>query len=152
MAIARGAGTEIIRSIHVEAVNDTASECLIFGEQHHIYTVLSIIVFASAVNASGDWVRVSLNPGYDTKGADTAQPIYLFEQGLSSRQTFVWNDKFSFSGHEPTDFSDATMNSIAKQNALADQGSSVAQKLMVEVQHASDNFDIHCTYIDQNNA
>jgi len=151
MAIVRTAGTEIIRSIHVEQVNDSASECLIFGEQHHIYTVLSIIVFASAVNASGDWVRVSLNPGYDTKGGTTAQPIYLFEQGLNSRETFIWNDKFSFNGHEPTDFT-ATLDSIAKQNAIADQGSSVAQKLMVEAEHSSDNFDIHCTYIDQNNA
>jgi hypothetical protein len=150
MAIARGAGTEIIRTIHVEAVNDSASECLIFGVAHHIYTVLSITVFASAVGASGDWVRLSINPAYDTKAGVAGEIIYIFEQGLNSRETFVWNDKFSFNGAQPTDFT-ATLDSAVKQDAIADQGGS-AQKLMVEVQNSSCNFDISCTYIDQNNA
>ena len=43
MAIARGAGTEIIRSVHFEYIaSETASKLLILGEQHHIYTVLSL--------------------------------------------------------------------------------------------------------------
>ena len=56
MAIARGAGTEIIRSIHLEAVADTAKP-LIFGVQHHIYTVLSIICFAQGLNADTDYIK-----------------------------------------------------------------------------------------------
>ena len=49
MAIARGAGTEILRAHHFEAVSSTA-QILIYGTQHHIYTVLSIIVFASSMD------------------------------------------------------------------------------------------------------
>ena len=150
MAIARGAGTEIIRTVHFEQVNDSASQCLIFGEQHHIYTVLNIIVFASAVNASGDWVRVSLSPAYDSKAGTANEIVYLFEQGLNARETFVWNDKFCFNGHGPADFT-GPMDDATKQNAIADQGGTV-QKLIVEVEHASDNFDISCSFIDQNNA
>ena len=66
-------------------------------------------------------------------------------------ETFVWNDKFSFNGYEPTDFA-GPMADATKQDAIADQGSSVAQVLKVTAEHASDNFDVICTYIDQNNA
>ena len=52
MAIARGAGTEIIRSVSLEHVTDTATP-LIIGEQHHIYTVLSVIVWNATIAASG---------------------------------------------------------------------------------------------------
>ena len=44
MAIARGAGTETLRSHIFQNVN--GSQKLIIGEQHHIYTVLSIAIYA----------------------------------------------------------------------------------------------------------
>ena len=66
-------------------------------------------------------------------------------------QTFVWNDKFSFTGHDPTGV-DTSLSTVAEQNAFADQGGSNAQKLQIHGEHASDNFDVHLTYIDQNNA
>ena len=56
MAIVRGAGTEILRSIHLSNVDSTTSN-LIWGVQHHIYTVLSIIIYANAVQAAGNWIR-----------------------------------------------------------------------------------------------
>ena len=65
-------------------------------------------------------------------------------------QTFVWNDKFSFNGHEPTGVSGA-MDSIVKQDAIADQGG-VAQYLWANTSNADDNFEILISYIDQNNA
>ena len=99
MAIARGAGTEIIRSIHLETVADTARP-LIMGIQHHIYTVLSVICFAEAVNADTDWISMYLT-GYDAHAGTTAQPLYIFKQDMSLEQTYVWNDKFSFNGFEP---------------------------------------------------
>ena len=150
MAISRGAGTEIIRSITVADVDDS-SQCLIFGVQHHIYTVLSIIIQCQALNAVTDSIVVRLI-GYDSgQAANTAQDIYLFNQVMSVGETFVWNDKFSFNGHEPTDF--AAGLDVTKQDAIADQGNaSVPQKLFVGATHASDNFDVFCTYIDQNNA
>ena len=149
MAIARGAGTEIIRSIHLEDVNDTA-RTLIVGEQHHIYTVLSIIVMAYNINSAGDFVRCYIL-GYDSLGGTTQQNHYIYSQDMQSQQTFVWNDKFSFNGFEPTDFA-GPMDDVTKQNAIADQGSSVAQTLKIVAEHSSDGFDVTCTFIDQNNA
>ena len=149
MAIARGAGTEIIRSHHFEDVDSTA-EVLIFGVQHHIYTVLSVVIFANAVNAAGNFCQLYLL-GYDTTAGTTAQNIYIMSNDFQAQQTFVWNDKFSFNGHEPVDFT-GTLDSIAKQDAIADQGSGVIQKLLINTENASDSFHVTCTYIDQNNA
>ena len=149
MAIARGAGTEIIRSIFLEEVNNT-SKPLIFGVQHHIYTILSITVYAVALNADNDWIT-SYFMGYDASAGTTAQAMNIFNNEMSAGQTFIWNDKFSFNGHEPTDFA-GPVDDSTKQDAIADQGSSVAQVLYIQGEHASDNFDVTCTYIDQNNA
>ena len=66
-------------------------------------------------------------------------------------QTYVWNDKFSFNGYEPTDFA-GPMDDATKQDAIADQGSSVSQKLYFHAEHASDSFDVMVTFLDQNNA
>ena len=53
MAISRGAGTEIIRTIHFDydAAN-TSDQQLIIGEQHHIYTVLNITCFVIVYEGS----------------------------------------------------------------------------------------------------
>ena len=48
MAIARGAGTEIIRSHAFEDISTDTH--LIIGVQHHIYTVLNIVVYATENN------------------------------------------------------------------------------------------------------
>ena len=150
MAIARGAGTEIIRSAHFEDVDSTA-RAIIFGVQHHIYTVLSVIGFANALNADTDWFRMYLT-GYDSVGGTTAQQFYIFQQDMSVAQTYVWNDKFSFNGAEPANFT-GPMDDATKQNAIADQGSTqVAQVLNVDTEHASDNLDVMVSFIDQNNA
>ena len=63
MAISRGVGTEIIRSIHLASVT-TVDRFLIIGEQHHIYTVLSIIVHAESVATAGNWINCYFS-GYD---------------------------------------------------------------------------------------
>ena len=149
MAIARGAGTEIIRTVHLETVSNSAEE-LIFGVQHHIYTVLSIIVHAVSLNAEGDYTHWYLQ-AYDSLSGESAQSINLFKQDMTTSASFVWNDKFSFMGAEPTDFS-AGLDSAAKQDAIADQAQNTAQKLFITGEHASDNFDVTCTFIDQNNA
>ena len=151
MAIARGAGTEIIRSAHFEDINGTNVNPLIVGAQHHIYTVLSIVIYANAVNTTGtDYVHLSVG-GYDAFGGTTNQAMYLYKWFPNAEETFVWNDKFSFNGTEPTDFA-GPMDDAAKQNAIADQATSTAQKLQVYVSHASTTVDINLTYIDQNNA
>ena len=149
MAIARGAGTEILRSAMFEDVDATA-RAIIVGVQHHIYTVLSIICYAQALNADTDYITAFIT-GYDSVGGTTARSHFLFQQDMSVAQTYVWNDKFSFNGFEPTDFS-GPMDDATKQDAIADQGSSVAQKLFADAEHASDNIDVFISYIDQNNA
>jgi hypothetical protein len=149
MAIARGAGTEIIRSVHLETISSSAEEVII-GVQHHIYTVLSIIVAAAHVNTAGNFIRCYLQ-AYDSLSGESGQVINIFQQDMNVNETFVWNDKFSFMGTEPTDFT-AGLDSVAKQDAIADQATTTAQKLYLVGEHASDIFDVTCTYIDQNNA
>ena len=90
MAIARGAGTEIIRSAWFEDV-DVTVQTLIQGVQYHIYTVLSVICFAVALNADTDFVYMYL-VGYDAKGGTTGQDIMIFQNDMSVAQTYVWND------------------------------------------------------------
>ena len=70
---------------------------------------------------------------------------------MNQGSTFVWSDKLSFNGHEPTNFT-GPMDDATKQDAIADQGSSVAQRLQVWTENAADNVHVTCTYIDQNNA
>ena len=149
MAIARGAGTEIIRCAFFEDVDGAASTFAIIGEQHHIYTVLSITAYAHTIASAGNVFEIGVL-GYDCEGATTARTISLSKIVMTAGDTFVWNDKFSFTGYEPVDFAaglDAT-----KQDALADQGSGVAQKLYIKGTEAGDYFNCSVTYIDQNNA
>ena len=150
MAIARGAGTEIIRTIYADDIDDTDTT-LIFGVQHHIYTVLSIIFFNTGGTDNGTLQLI----GYDSYAGTTAQEFNLVNVECAAGSTFVWNDKFSFNGYEPTDFTGA-MNAADDQDAIADQdpsnGSPVSQNLFTNSEHADDTFDITVTYIDQNNA
>ncbi len=150
MAIARGAGTEIIRSATFADVDSTL-QVLIQGEQHHIYTVLSVSVYIEDLQAATNSFYLILK-GYNSKGGTTAvnQKILNWKP-LVVAKTFVWNDKFSFNGYEPVDFT-GPMDDATKQNAIADQGSSVAQYLYAQFTHASDGATIHISYIDQNNA
>ena len=150
MAIARGAGTEIIRSAWFEDVNDVEQK-LIIGEQHHIYTVLSITICCLASNTPGTNIMYFRLKGYDSKGGTTAQEFRLLNWTMGVNETFVWNDKFSFNGHEPTNFT-GPLDDTTKQNAIADQGSGVAQFLACAATHDGDKCDIGITYIDQNNA
>ena len=149
MAIARGAGTEIIRTALFKNMDSTAQD-LIVGIQHHIYTVLSITIHAQTWQASGNKAQVRID-GYDAKGGTTAQSIIIFNEALNVGQTFVWNDRFSFNGFEPTNFT-GPMDNGTKQDAIADQGSSVAQKLRMVTTNPSDSAHVTITYIDQNNA
>jgi len=153
MAIVRGAGTEIIRSASFEyiAANQT-QQTLIFGVQHHIYTVLSIWCY---VDGEDQGLAVNLL-GYDAVGGTSQQHINIFNTvpgtGESTGETtFVWNDKFSFNGHEPVSFT-GPLDSIVKQDAIADQGSAVPQKLVMIKGGNNAKYRVNITYIDQNNA
>jgi len=156
MAISRGAGTEIIRTHLFEAVSTVgAGTPLIIGVQHHIYTVLSITFFCNARSGTEDGHLKLL--GWDSFAGESAQTIHISTISLPANETFVWNDKFSFNGTEPTGVSgrfgagdDAA--DLAYQNAIADQGGSAIQYLMLGMDSTSTTFDVTCTFIDQNNA
>tara|TARA_Y100001951_G_C11109697_1_gene166749 strand:- start:99 stop:560 length:462 start_codon:yes stop_codon:yes gene_type:complete len=153
MAIARGAGTEIIRTASFERVGGTGTQKLIIGEQHHIYTVLSVVIYSDVIGALGRlqlWIQA-----FDGYTGDSAQAINIFQQDRPELYgTFVWNDKFSFAGTEPDwgSPSSGQMTTAAEQNAIADQGSSTSQSLIFESSNDNNFFDITITYIDQNNA
>ena len=149
MAIVQTAGTEIVRTIMLDDL-DSVESVLIVGEQHHIYTVLSITVHANAIQADANWVAGFIT-GFDSKGGTSDSDIYLFKQDMSLAQTYVSNEKFSFAGYEPTGIS-APVSTVAEQTALATQGGSVAQSLIIRAEHADDAFHVTCTFIDQNNA
>ena len=149
MAIARGAGTEIIRSAHFEDI-DSTTQSLIVGVQHHIYTVLSIIMRPVSLQATTNTINFNLI-GYDSKGGTTAQQMTWLTANPQAGETFVWNDKFSFNGYEPIDFA-GPLDDVTKQDAIADQGSGVAQILICSTTHADDSIELIITYIDQNNA
>ena len=153
MAISRGAGTEIIRTIHADYdAGNTTDVQLIIGVQHHIYTVLSIICYADQTTSnSNDGLTFKLQ-AFDSSDGSANTTIKLFEVGTTyGEKTFVWNDKFSFNGYDATGFSGG-ISSHAEQDALADQGGGNAQQLLMTKGHANDAWHVTCTYIDQNNA
>ena len=152
MAIARGAGTEIIRTALFEDIAGTTVSELIVGEAHHIYTVLSMTFYSNAVHATEATRFMQCRiTGYDSNAGTAGEIIHLFKHIFSAAaETFVWNDKFSFNGFGPADFT-GPMDDTTKQNAIADQGGA-SQKLQLYVSHADTKIDVTCTYIDQNNA
>jgi len=148
MAIARGAGTEIIRSHMFEyTASNTNVQDLIVGVAHHIYTVLSIVCFAKA--ASGGLEIYLL--GYDSVVGETGENIILFQAGsVAINQTYVINDKFSFNGNEPTDFT-GPLSTAAMQDAIADQAQATVQRLRMAKSANGDSWEVLITFIDQNN-
>ena len=153
MAISRGAGTEIIRSISLEHVTNIATP-LIVGVQHHIYTVLSVIVYNETIAVAGTQNVMYLNTAFDAYGGASGQAVYIFNQTTGAvKETFVWNDKFSFNGFEPNwSGASGAMTTAAEQDLIADQGGSTAQSLMIYSSNDNNKIDVHCTFIDQNNA
>ena len=150
MAIARGAGTEIIRCVCQRDINTDSPYHLIYGEQHHVYTVLSVIIYCHAIATTGNVVYMTIK-GYNAQDGLTQEDCYLMKQSFSvAGETFVWDNKFSFNGTEPTDFT-GPLDSLAKQDAIADQASSAVQKLDIWSQASGDHFQVTCTYLDQNN-
>ena len=150
MAIARGAGTEIIRSASFFDTSAGTNTILIMGVQHHIYTVLSVIWHALSVNSVDNEIELKLT-GWDADNAASGIMHKLIYHKMNTGDTFVWNDKFSFSGYEPTGVS-SQLSTATEQDALADQGGSTAQYLWSDTESGSDSVNVFVTYIDQNNA
>ena len=97
MATIVTAGTEILRAHHFRLPSAVGPHVLIYGEQHHIYTVLSIICHCSydPVANQNDGLTVGIT-SYDAIGGGNASgDTFIFvhkDSEISGRDTFVWND------------------------------------------------------------
>ena len=141
MAIPTGSGTETIHSVLMEDVSAT-TQTLITGVKHHIYTILSITLRTVGVHStagSNNDVNVYLT-GYDSVAGASGENINLLNYNAVNKSTFVWNDKFSFFGYEP---------SSNTQLARAAQGSNTPQYLKIETGSTDCKVDVTCTFIDQ---
>jgi hypothetical protein len=145
MALPTGSGTETLHAHHFNNVD--ATQVLISGLQHHVYTVLSIIVYCNVLNATTD-VGTIVMRGHDGHAGTSNLNIRIARFNIQVNETFVWNDKFAFNGVEPTG---TNVFSAAEQIAIAAQSGSQIQYLEFEQTDVADDYDITVTYIDQDN-
>tara|TARA_Y100000782_G_C10077279_1_gene220448 strand:- start:139 stop:564 length:426 start_codon:yes stop_codon:yes gene_type:complete len=138
MAIQTGNGTETLQSSLWEDSANTERQ-LIVGVQHHIYTVVSVIMKGIAVSSVANRTASLYIRGYD-RVAGAYSAIGLMSWEVAVGETFVFNDKFSFMGYIP----DANT-----QIAVPLQAGGTSQKLSIETDHADTRMDVVCTYIDQ---
>ena len=124
MAVPTGSGTETVHGHFFRDVDNM--QTLIFGAQHHIYTVMSVIVNATALDATTDEGFIQF-VGYDLHSSSgSATTFTLAKFNIQVGETYVWNDKFSFNGTEPNS---TAVLSAAVQILVAAQGTATVQKL-----------------------
>ena len=144
MAVPTGSGTETLHSHLFEDVD--ALQTLIFGLQHHVYTVLSVMVYCNVLNATTDFGYLQLK-GYEAHATSGSASTMRFARfNIQVGETYVWNDKFSFNGYEP---SGTAVMSAAVQILIAAQGGGSEQQLQFTMTSAVDDYNIHVTYLDQ---
>ena len=148
MALLVGAGTETLHGYSFDDVD--ATQDLIFGAQHHIYTVLSTIVHVVSIGTAGDSYKLAIL-GNGNHAGGTAHLVSLAHVVAVALETFVFNDKFSFNGFETAAYTEP-LNTNAEQLLQAAQGSAVPQRLQMTTTDADVDLDVHVTFIDQNNA
>jgi len=147
MAVPTGSGTEVLKAHSFEDINALLTD-LIIGVQHHTYTVLSYISHCTSVGSASD-VGILQIRGYDAFGGTTDQVIKIATYNLGALETFVWNDRFSFFGAEPANFT-GPLSTAAEQVAITAQGSTpVAQTLEHSATDTAAIYDVHVTFIDQ---
>jgi len=144
MAVPTGSGTETLHSHFFEDVD--ATQTLIYGVQHHVYTVLSVIVYCEVLNDPADfgYLQIKTYDNHSTSG--TGKTMILARFNLQVGETYIWNDRFSFNGYEP---SGTAVMSPAVQILNAAQGGSADAEFQFTMTHATDDYNIGITYIDQ---
>ena len=149
MALSVAAGTETLHAYSLDDVD--ATQDLIFGAQHHIYTVLSTFVYSISIGTAGDTFQLAITGHDHHAGADTNASIMVIAKVVSvAGQTFIFNDKFSFNGFGGAAYTEP-MDTNVEQLAIAQQGGTLNRYQYIPLD-ADVDCDIHVTFIDQNNA
>ena len=146
MAVPTGGGTETLHSHWFSDVD--AAQTLIFGVQHHVYTVKSIIIHCNALDLTSDQGFLQIKT-YDNYGGASGVTMLFATFNIQVGETYVWNDVFSFNGYEP---SGTAVMSSAVQILNAAQGGSADAELqftMTSADGGGQDYDIGITYIDQ---
>ena len=149
MALSVAAGTE---TLHALSFGDAdATQDLIVGAVHHIYTVLSTFVYSVSIGTAGDTFQLAIVGHDHHAGADTNASIMIIAKVVSvAGQTFIFNDKFSFNGFGGAAYTEP-MDTNVEQLAIAQQGGTLNRYQYIPLD-ADVDCDIHVTFIDQNNA
>jgi hypothetical protein len=147
MALNVAAGTETLQALSFGNIDATGD--LIVGAQHHIYTVLSTIVFCVSIGTTGDVYDLVIK-GMNHHDEDVDHLISLVRVVAVADQTFVFNDKFSFNGFGGAAYTEP-LDTAAEMATIAQQGGTL-QRYQYVPQDTDVDCDIHVTFIDQNNA
>ena len=147
MALSVAAGTETLHAYSLDDVD--ATQDLIFGAQHHIYTVLSTFVYSISIGTAGDTYQLAIL-GNGNHAGGTAHLMIIAKVVAVAGETFILNDKFSFNGFGAAAYVEP-MSSAALQTPIAQQGGTLQRYRYIPLDTDVD-CDIHVTFIDQNNA
>ena len=147
MALSVAAGTE---TLHALSFGDAdATQDLIVGAVHHIYTVLSTFVYSVSIGTAGDTFQLVIT-GHDHHAGGATDIMIIAKVVSVAGQTFIFNDKFSFNGFGAAAYTEP-MDTNVEQLAIAQQGGTLNRYQYIPLD-ADVDCDIHVTFIDQNNA
>ena len=147
MALVVSAGTETLQALSFGDMDATGD--LIVGVQHHIYTVLSTIVFCVSIGTAGDVYSLTIK-GMNHHDEDVDHVMTIVKVTAVANQTFVFNDKFSFNGFGSAAYTEP-LDDATKMATIAQQGGTL-QRYQFFPQDDDVDCDVHVTFIDQNNA
>jgi hypothetical protein len=149
MALSVAAGTETLQALSFGDAD--ATQDLIVGAVHHIYTVLSTFVYSISIGTAGDTFQLAIVGHDHHAGADTNASIMVIAKVVSvAGQTFIFNDKFSFNGFGSAAYTEPFDTNV-EQATIAQQGGTLQRYRYIPLD-ADVDCDIHVTFIDQNNA
>ena len=147
MALSVAAGTE---TLHALSFGDAdATQDLIVGAVHHIYTVLSTFVYSVSIGTAGDTFQLVIT-GHDHHAGGATDIMIIAKVVSVAGQTFIFNDKFSFNGFGSAAYTEP-LDTNVEQATIAQQGGTLQRYRYIPLD-ADVDCDIHVTFIDQNNA
>ena len=147
MALSVAAGTETLQAYSFGDAD--ATQDLIVGAVHHIYTVLSTFVYSVSIGTAGDTFQLVIT-GHDHHAGGATDIMIIAKVVSVAGQTFIFNDKFSFNGFGAAAYTEP-MNTNVEQLAIAQQGGTLNRYQYIP-RDTDVDCDIHVTFIDQNNA